>query len=262
MAMPINHEWVLAEWDRFLKVSERVKTGEMRGRPPRQHAVYRFAAADDEVRHQASVARAALRAVFPGERFLPRFSSFNLQMQELREIVHESIPLVQRSEEIAANLRDDNRGPAMAADSLHPWVWDASRPHWDSGNYRAAIHAAATNVNSRLRKKLGRRDASEGKLVREAFSLEPAEVDRPRLRLASRDDPEHFKSVQVGANQLGCGLFSAVRNPVAHLADADHDLEEQEALESLAAFSLFARWVDRATVELSDAPHASESAGG
>ena len=150
------------------------------------------------------------------------------------------------------NLADDDPGPVIAADHLHPWVWDAARPHWESGNYRAAIHAAATNVNSRLRKKLDRRDVSEGRLVREAFSVDGPEIGRPRLRLAAEDDQEHFKSVQVGAMQVGCGLFSAVRNPVAHLAEEDHDVEEQEALESLAAFSLFARWIDRAAMETAE----------
>jgi uncharacterized protein (TIGR02391 family) len=244
--MSINYEWVLAEWDRFLKMSERVKTDQVRGET--RQPVYRFAATDDEVRHQASVARLAFVTVFPDWKLAPAFGSLKAQVKELRERVHEAIPLVQRHEEIDANLAD-NPGPVIAADSLHPWVWDAARPHWESGNYRAAIHAAATNVNSRLRKKLDRRDVSESRLVREAFSMDEPEIGRPRLRLAAPDDQEHFKSVQLGAMQVGCGLFAAVRNPVAHLSDEDHDVEEQEALESLAAFSLFARWIDRAVIE-------------
>ena len=62
--MPINYEWVPSEWDRFLKMSERIKTEEVRGERQRQ-PVYRFVASDDEVRHQASVVRQALVAVFP-----------------------------------------------------------------------------------------------------------------------------------------------------------------------------------------------------
>ncbi|GII89492.1 hypothetical protein Ssi03_74820 [Sphaerisporangium siamense] len=249
--MPINHEWVLAEWDRFLKMTERVKTGVTRGNHITQ-AVYSFAAPDDEVRQQASIVQEALLAVFPDEDFYFGRGSLFAQVTVLRELIHKHIPLVRRAEEIAANLYDDTPGPAIAAESLHPWVWDAARPHWESGNYRAAIHAAATNVNSWLRKKLGRRDVSEGRAVQQAFSLEDPDLDHPRLRLSSKEDPAHFKSVHVGATQIGCGLFSAVRNPVAHLADDDHDVDEQEALESLAAFSLFARWVDRATVEVAD----------
>ncbi|WP_344920259.1 TIGR02391 family protein [Streptosporangium oxazolinicum] len=229
-----------------------MKTDETRGERSKQ-PIYRFAATEEDVRRQASVVRQAILAAFPSEQF--NFSmdrSFAVQVKELRELLNELIPLVQRSEEIAANIGDDNRGPTISAESLHPWVWDAARPHWESGNYRAAIHAAATNVNSRLRKKLGRHDVSEGKAVQQAFSIEDPEVNRPRLRLASKEDPDHFKSVQVGAIQFGCGLFSAVRNPVAHLADDDHDVEEQEALESIAAFSLLSRWIDRATLEVAD----------
>ncbi|MFI9558914.1 TIGR02391 family protein [Nonomuraea endophytica] len=244
--MPINHQWVLAEWDRFLKMSERVKTDEVRG----QQSVYRFAASEEEVRRQASVVRQAILAVFPAGNFdFHTYRSFAVQVKTLRELVNELIPLVERSEEIEENITDDDQGPVISANSLHPWVWDAARPHWESGNYRAALHAAATNVNSRLRKKLGRHDVSEGKAIQQAFSIEDAVVDRPRLRLASKEDPDNFKSVQVGTINFGCGLFSAVRNPVAHLADDDHDVDEQEALESLAAFSLLARWIDRATLE-------------
>ncbi|MER6974400.1 TIGR02391 family protein [Nocardioides sp. NPDC000445] len=49
---------------------------------------------------------------------------------------------------------------------------------------------------------------------------------------------------------LGQGLFSGIRNPLNHVG-AD-DLTEQEALETLAAWSLFARWVDRAVVAIDD----------
>ncbi|MFD0884052.1 TIGR02391 family protein [Streptosporangium algeriense] len=248
--MSINYEWVLAEWDRFLKMSERVKTEETRGERSKQ-PVYRFAATEEEVRRQSSVVRQAIIAVFPSKKFnFFTDRSLAVQVKELRELVNDLIPLVQRSEEIAANLSTDDYGPTIAADSLHPWVWDAARPHWESGNFRAAIHAAATNVNSRLRKKLGRHDVSEGKAVQQAFTIEDPEINRPRLRLAPKDDPDHFRSVQVGAMQFGCGLFSAVRNPVAHLADDDHDVAEQEALESLTAFSLLSRWIDRATLEV------------
>jgi len=142
-------------------------------------------------------------------------------------------------------------GPALAAHDLHPWVWDAARPHWSSGNHEAALWAAAINVNSRLKSKSGRKNLGETKLVNELFATEPAQPGRPRLRRVDDSNPELFRDMHAGASNLGKGLFMAVRNPINHVGEA-LELTEREALESLAAWSLFARWVDAAWVETVD----------
>lgn len=41
--------------------------------------------------------------------------------------------------------------------------------------------------------------------------------------------------------EFGAGCFSAIRNPLGHLANDELELEEQAALEQLAALSLLAR---------------------
>jgi hypothetical protein len=51
---------------------------------------------------------------------------------------------------------------------------------------------------------------------------------------------------------FGAGCFQAIRNPVGHLPNEEHELTEQEALERLAAFSLLARWIQEATLETTD----------
>jgi len=137
-------------------------------------------------------------------------------------------------------------GPALAADTLHPWVWKAARPHWDSGNHDAAVWAAAINVNTALKAKAERPDLGESKLVTAAFGTAAPEPEQVRLRLCDESNPDLFKDRHVGAIHLGQGLFSGVRNPLNHVGA--EDLTEQEALETLAAWSLFARWVDRAEV--------------
>jgi hypothetical protein len=47
---------------------------------------------------------------------------------------------------------------------------------------------------------------------------------------------------------FGVGCFMAMRDPIGHLTDDQHELTEREALEQLVAWSLFARWIDRAEV--------------
>jgi uncharacterized protein (TIGR02391 family) len=141
-------------------------------------------------------------------------------------------------------------GPSLTAAQLHPWVWEAARPAWDAGNYEDAVDAAARNLNTRLRTKVGRRDIGEGDLVAQVFSDKVADENNPRLRLSLPEDvgTRTVSSLYGGIIGFGKGLFQAVRNPLAHEAPGAMAITEQEALESLAALSLFARWVDRATV--------------
>ncbi|WP_082518813.1 TIGR02391 family protein [Leifsonia sp. Leaf336] len=151
-------------------------------------------------------------------------------------------------DEVRSKLGLDAPAPTFNANSLHPWVWDAARPHWLSGNHDAAVWAAAVNVNSRLQQKVGRFNLGETRLLNEVFSLHAPEANRPRLRLVDDVNPDLFKDVHLGAAALGHGLYSAVRNPLNHV-DADiHQIGEAEALEALAGFSLLSRWIDRARV--------------
>jgi hypothetical protein len=248
----INYEWVLDQLNRFLEMSTRVDTGERRpqGYSGHEVRVLAFASSEADLNEQAAMVQVALKAVFPDWEPRETWRSFNPRIRALREDVLALKPQLTRAEEIQTNLGPDP-GPIIAADSLHPWIWDAARPHWESGNFRAAVHAASTNLNSRTKKKSGRPDLSEGALLRELFSLEGPAPGKPRLRRTGKENPDHFKNAHLGAMNLGLGLFSAVRNPVAHLADEEHDLDEQEALECLAAFSLLARWIDRAEVHSS-----------
>ncbi|MFE6647707.1 TIGR02391 family protein [Nocardioides sp. NPDC057772] len=140
-----------------------------------------------------------------------------------------------------------SQGPALAATTFHPWVWKPARAHWESGNHGAAVWAAAINVNTQLQHKVDRVDIGEHKLVAEAFGTAAPEPGCARLRLCDHSNPNLFKDRHVGAIGLGQGLFMGVRNPLNHIGPAD--MSEREALETLAAWSLFARWVDRATVE-------------
>lgn len=156
-------------------------------------------------------------------------------------------------EEVRQKLGDN--APRLAADALHPCVWDAAAGSWKSGNYSDAVDAAARNVNANLRRKVQRPDLSEGDLVAQAFSLSPPTPEQSRLRVQLGDVGEStVRSVHTGIIAFGKGCFSAIRNPVAHESEDDYSITEHEALESLTAFSLLARWIDRAQVETSKSP--------
>lgn len=156
---------------------------------------------------------------------------------------------IEKQEEIRSKLGDDS--PRLAADTLHPWVWEPAAGPWRSGNYSDAVDAAARNINSNLRRKVQRTDISEGDLVAQSFSPSPPAAGQPRLRvpLGSNVGDKTVKSVHAGIIEFGKGCFSVIRNPLAHESADDYSITEHETLESLTAFSLLARWIDRAQVE-------------
>jgi hypothetical protein len=163
----------------------------------------------------------------------------------LRNQVLRAIGIYELGEEARRRMQPDS--PDLAADQLHPWVWEAASPMWDAGSTQAAVLAAAQSVNARLQQKLGRHDASDAALCRESFSRNDPVPGQPRLRFPGDRASDTWRSRQNGGVQFGAGCFEGLRNPAAH----EHELQvpEQVALEQLAAFSVLARWVDECTVE-------------
>lgn len=131
--------------------------------------------------------------------------------------------------------------PTMAADSLHPLVWDAASKLWHDGHHSSAVQRAATFVNAHVQDLTGRRDVSDGVLMAQVFSNEPPAEGKPRLRWPGADTDLTVKAMRTGLLQFGQGCFAAIRNPATH---GTTDLPQQEALEQLAILSTLARWID------------------
>lgn len=140
------------------------------------------------------------------------------------------------------------QAPTHAVDQLHPTVWKAAETRWRANHLHDAVIAASKAVNAMLQTKIGRSDVSEVKLVQPAFSSKPPTATERRLRFTDISDQQTRDSVTAGVLQFGVGCFMAMRNPIGHRPDDEHEMTEQEALEQLAAWSLFARWIERATV--------------
>ena len=157
---------------------------------------------------------------------------------------------IESNEEIVELFTEHDEGPQLSASRMHELVWGAASAQWSTGHRHEAVLAAAKAVNSRLQEKLDRRDVSEAKLVRGAFTDKAAESGKPRLRFAHIDDEQTLESMRQGLMSCGAGCFQAIRNPVGHLPNDEHELEEQPALERLAALSLLLRWIEEADLEV------------
>ena len=248
-----GEEWAIQKLEGFIDDSARVYVPS----PPGVIGVgsYRTAKSDDEVVRSWAVVEQIL------VRYLPEWKSriqepdgykrTGYRRREQREGA--ILCLAQLRAEAELNEHLGSSGPKLAATDLHPWIWDVAKSAWQADNYEDAVDAAARNLNSHMRKKVGRKDIGEGDLVAQLFSDRAADENNPRLRLELPDnlgDKHRAKPVRRD-NRFGKGLFQAVRNPLAHEAPDALEMTEQEALECLAALSLLARWVDRAVVRRS-----------
>lgn len=153
------------------------------------------------------------------------------------------------NEEIERLFTEHDEAPQLSAGKMHDLIWRAASAQWATGHRHEAVLAAAKAANSRIQEKLGRRDLSDVKLVREAFSEKPPDPGKPRLRFEGIEDEQTRESMRQGVLSFGVGCFQAIRNPVGHLPNEEHELGEQAALERLAALSLLVRWIDEASIE-------------
>ena len=234
-------EWVVATLERFIEITKPHNLSGGNLITPRMGA----AVPNSQVIDEQDTVEAILF------RFYPRWreennSDPNYRWAQHRVSAQRCLAKIRRRQELEEKL--GFTGPRLSSGALHEWVWDAARPQWESGHLAEAVVAAARNINSRLQQKVGRRDVSEKGLVEQAFSLRPPESNAARLRVMQDDGSDTYRTIQSGVLSFGVGCFMAIRSPLTHLAPAEIDLDERGALERLAAFSLFATWIDDAEV--------------
>ncbi|MFI6606882.1 TIGR02391 family protein [Streptomyces sp. NPDC050507] len=149
-------------------------------------------------------------------------------------------------DELAVFLRPTS--PSIAADAMHPWVWEPAAPLWAADAHQDAVLAGARVVNRRLQLKLGRHDIGEKDLCLQTFSPTPPTSGKPRLRFEGDRDTPTWKARQEGAMYLSAGAFLGIRNLAAH--EEKVTWNKHVALEYLATFSVIARWIEECSKEI------------
>lgn len=237
----VNSDWAIAELNKFVEATTMRNAsggGLLTSRD-------RTASSDDLVTMQAPVVEKILDRVLPNWRMEVPDTSANNRWSRHREAALRAREVLSRDKELIENLGEN--APQISAADLHPWAWSGARSLWQSAHYRSAVEDAAKKLNAEAQNKVGRRDVAETDLFKQAFSLDPAAPGKARLRRMKPDDSDTYKSLQRGAMALAEGIFAGIRNPLTH--EAGIELDEQVALEYLAALSILARWVDDSTVE-------------
>ena len=96
-------------------------------------------------------------------------------------------------------------------------------------------------------------------LILQTFSDTEPQENKPRLRWPGRPGDAEFKAMMVGIRAYGQGAFMTITNR------STHDLKEltkSEALERLAALSLFCRYVEQCSLSIYRASLDAEPATG
>ena len=240
----INVEWAVAQLDDFIAAS----TSHFEDGPPGTvgFGSYKTSATEDDLVKKVEVVEPILDRVVAGWRDF-KIDTIRKKWDKHRVAAIRAREGLLRQDEVRKNLGDD--APEISASNLHHWVWSGAASLWQSGHYRSAVEDAAKKVNAETQSELGRRDINETKLFQEAFSEKAAEPGKSRLRRRTPDQSDTYRSVQRGAMALAEGIYAGIRNPLNH--EDPSDIDEQLALEYLAALSVLARWVDESALEAS-----------
>jgi len=130
--------------------------------------------------------------------------------------------------------------PVLPMRLLDPLVQDAATRHWQFGHYRIAVGEAATNVDRYTQRRLERFDISGTALMEAAFSTNPPQAGKPRLRCPGNQASEAVKSQQTGALNYAKACFMTMRNPAHHQKG---DWNPLTAFHHLVSLSQVAWWV-------------------
>lgn len=101
---------------------------------------------------------------------------------------------------------------SILASYLHPWVRNGAVKHWNRGDHRIAVKAAAHNIVRGTQRKLRRRDLAGAKLFTSAFAASDPEPNEPRLRLIANGRPVIW-SKQREAVRSAQEVFRNLRDP-------------------------------------------------
>lgn len=163
-----------------------------------------------------------------------------VELQSGLDLARRALGVLATAAETAQHITGTS-APTMAADSLHPLIWNAASTLWHDGHHGAAVQRAATFLNAHVQDLTGRRDMSDSGLMAQVFSANEPEAGKPRLRWPGEDTDLTVKAMRTGLLQFGQGCFMAIRNPATH---STAEAVVQEALEQLSVLSTLARWID------------------
>jgi len=138
-----------------------------------------------------------------------------------------------------AELRVSRLSKAIRDRNLHPMLIEYCNAELLSDNYFHAVLESVKGVASIIRKRTGlTNDGAD--LVRDAFTGNDPKIKINNFKL------ETEISEQKGFGNLLIGIFGTFRNPTAHAAKIEWNMEEQDALDIFGIVSYAIRRIEEA----------------
>lgn len=206
---------------------------------------------NDQAELRIATVEKIVRAVYPPAPALLMTPNYPTQNSE--QYVRRALGALKDQVEVEDRLKPTS--PVILADRLHPKIWAAAAPVWDTGEFRAAIQQACLTLSAHIRAKAGS-PLRDRRLAAEVFSPDQPRNDRPRLHLPGDPSDEAWQARQQGLHHLAQGAFAGIRNVAAH---EEEGFAEQEALELLAVLSTVARWCDATQLRTSSPPESGSN---
>lgn len=239
----MDNDWVRAKLEEFLKTCQEYRRLEARIPPGDYWDENLMRPITNTVEQQVPTVRRIIE-VLDRSLLFDRFGESEQYngLSATETATRKALAVLEDQDEWSERLAPD--GPALAAISLHEWIWGAAAQFWDAGQYETAVEYGAKSLNAHVQQKSGM-GTSDRELASEVFSPKPS-TKNVRLWLPGPRDVDTWKSRQDGLHLLAMGAFAGIRNVVAHSVTAGWS--QQEALEYLAVLSVVARWVEETEV--------------
>lgn len=243
MTLSVDPQWAKQVLDSWVQQADAALKDERSGR--REYEFCSSGPKTDALLARESQARRVIEAVLGLDHVGPLVRPLGqhnfVELQTGLDLARRALGQLATAAETAQYITGSS-APTMAADSLHPLIWDAASKLWQDEHHGPAVQRAATFLNAHVQDLTGRRDVSDSTLMAQVFSASPPEKDKPRLRWPGDDKDLTVKAMRAGMLQFSQGCFMAIRNPATH---GTSDTSAQEALEQLAVLSTLARWIDQ-----------------
>jgi len=191
---------------------------------------------DHRAEQEEPTVRQILRALDPA--LDDGFVGIGYDTSNAERRVRQALGVLRDRDEWKVRLAPD--APSLTADEMHPVIWAAAAPVWETGQYKTAAQSAAVSLSAHVKARVGSH-LNDRELMQQVFSHDPPKGGQVRLHFPGDPADKNWLSRQQGLHLVAQGAFAGIRNIAVH---DETPWAEHEALEHLAVLSVVARWAD------------------
>jgi hypothetical protein len=199
----VDTEWVRERLESYLALAEAYEAS-YRASNYQSNDVTREL--NDRAEGEEPTVRRILRTLHPtlDEDFL----GVGYDMSNAESRVRQALGVLRDRDEWKVRLAPD--APSLTASEMHPVIWAAAEPVWETGNYNTAVQSAAVSLSAHIKARVGSH-LNERELVQQVFSPDSPKAGQVRLHLPGTPQDKNWQSAQQGLHLIAQGAFAGIR---------------------------------------------------